>query len=159
MDIAPEELEICLNVLQRISEDPAMMDHHERFKALVAKIHREGKKSARRAARERLCTADQDLRAMTRMAQAQRDERPAMPIGVEPSGNVIGTLNRSRLCYICKQPYITLHAFYHLLCPDCAELNYARRQQRVDLTGRTALVTGGRIKIGYQTALRMLRDG
>lgn len=29
----------------------------------------------------------------------------------------------------------------------------------VDLTGYTAVVTGGRIKIGFATALRMLRDG
>ena len=33
------------------------------------------------------------------------------------------------------------------------------RAVRADLTGRTALMTGGRIKIGYQTALRLLRDG
>ncbi|WP_310426182.1 SDR family NAD(P)-dependent oxidoreductase [Chamaesiphon sp. VAR_48_metabat_135_sub] len=52
-----------------------------------------------------------------------------------------------------------VHFFYHLLCPKCAEFNYAKRSQRADLTGRVALITGGRIKIGYQLGLRLLQDG
>jgi hypothetical protein len=48
MNIPPEELEICLNVLQKISENPAMIDHHERCKSLIAKIYKHGKKGARR---------------------------------------------------------------------------------------------------------------
>ncbi len=50
-------------------------------------------------------------------------------------------------------------AFYHQLCPDCAALNRAKRDARTDLTGRTALLTGGRAKIGMYIALRLLRDG
>lgn len=68
-------------------------------------------------------------------------------------------LHQPKPCYICKQPYTQIHGFYHLLCPECADFNYQKRQQRTNLTGRTALVTGGRIKIGYQTGLRFLRDG
>jgi NAD(P)-dependent dehydrogenase (short-subunit alcohol dehydrogenase family) len=67
--------------------------------------------------------------------------------------------HQPRTCYICKQSYQQRHPFYHLLCPDCAEFNYQKRQQQTNLTGRTALITGGRIKIGYQTGLRLLRDG
>src|SRR5690606_18992677 len=37
--------------------------------------------------------------------------------------------------------------------------NYARRSQTTDLTGRVALVTGARVKIGYQAALMLLRAG
>ena len=33
------------------------------------------------------------------------------------------------------------------------------RSLSADLKGRTALVTGGRVKIGHQTVLRLLRDG
>jgi NAD(P)-dependent dehydrogenase (short-subunit alcohol dehydrogenase family) len=33
------------------------------------------------------------------------------------------------------------------------------REIHADVTGRTALVTGGRVKIGFQTVLRLLRDG
>ena len=43
--------------------------------------------------------------------------------------------------------------------PSVQQHNWDKRSQRADLTGRTALVTGGRIKIGYQTALKLLRDG
>ena len=50
-------------------------------------------------------------------------------------------------------------AFYHQLCPSCAALNRARRDARTDLTGRRALLTGGRAKIGMYIALRLLRDG
>lgn len=68
-------------------------------------------------------------------------------------------LNRFQKCYTCKTPYKEVHFFYHQLCPKCAALNYANRIQSADLTGRVVLITGGRIKIGYLTALRMLRDG
>jgi NAD(P)-dependent dehydrogenase (short-subunit alcohol dehydrogenase family) len=51
-----------------------------------------------------------------------------------------------------------VHFFYHLLCAECAQRNLEKRQQRVDLAGRRALVTGGRVKIGYQAALKFLRD-
>jgi NAD(P)-dependent dehydrogenase (short-subunit alcohol dehydrogenase family) len=48
---------------------------------------------------------------------------------------------------------------YHLMCPPCATENRERRHARCDLTGRTAVVTGGRVKIGFHTALKLLRDG
>ncbi len=62
-------------------------------------------------------------------------------------------------CYICKQHFTTLHFFYDAMCPDCAELNYAKRFQTADLTGQVALITGSRLKIGYQSTLMMLRAG
>jgi NAD(P)-dependent dehydrogenase (short-subunit alcohol dehydrogenase family) len=62
-------------------------------------------------------------------------------------------------CYTCKTRFHTVDAFYHQLCPPCAELNRSRRDARTDLTGRTALLTGGRAKIGMYIALRLLRDG
>ena len=52
-----------------------------------------------------------------------------------------------------------MDAFYHQLCPACAALNRERRDARTDLTGRRALLTGGRAKIGMYIALRLLRDG
>ncbi|MGW7462066.1 SDR family NAD(P)-dependent oxidoreductase [Streptomyces sp. NPDC054797] len=68
-------------------------------------------------------------------------------------------LNRPQRCYICKAHYRQVHEFYHLLCPRCADENLAHRTARTDLTGRRALLTGGRVKIGYQVALMLLRDG
>jgi NAD(P)-dependent dehydrogenase (short-subunit alcohol dehydrogenase family) len=64
-----------------------------------------------------------------------------------------------RVCYVCKAPYSELHHFYDQLCPSCADVNFAARTQLADLRGRVALLTGGRVKIGYQAGLTLLRSG
>ena len=38
-------------------------------------------------------------------------------------------------------------------------LNFAARDELADLRGRVALLTGGRVKIGYQAGLKLLRSG
>ncbi len=62
-------------------------------------------------------------------------------------------------CYVCKQKYTLIHHFYDQLCPTCADFNFAKRTELTDLTGRVALLTGGRVKIGYQAGLKLLRAG
>jgi NAD(P)-dependent dehydrogenase (short-subunit alcohol dehydrogenase family) len=62
-------------------------------------------------------------------------------------------------CYVCKEKYTLVHHFYDQLCPACAGFNYAKRTELADLRGRTALLTGGRVKIGYQAGLKLLRSG
>ncbi|MEN3338449.1 MAG: hypothetical protein V7647_2125 [Acidobacteriota bacterium] len=62
-------------------------------------------------------------------------------------------------CYVCKQDYTVIHHFYDQLCQTCAELNFAKRSELADLRGRVALLTGGRVKIGYQAGLKLLRAG
>jgi NAD(P)-dependent dehydrogenase (short-subunit alcohol dehydrogenase family) len=62
-------------------------------------------------------------------------------------------------CYICKRDYTQLHHFYDQMCPPCAELNFRKRTESADLRGRVALLTGGRVKIGYQAGLKLLRAG
>jgi len=62
-------------------------------------------------------------------------------------------------CYVCKQKYTQVHYFYDQLCPSCAEFNYHKRTESADLRGRVALLTGGRIKIGYQAGIKLLRAG
>lgn len=62
-------------------------------------------------------------------------------------------------CYICKQDYKSIHHFYDQLCPDCAALNFRKRTETADLKGRVALLTGGRVKIGYQAGIKLLRAG
>ena len=64
-----------------------------------------------------------------------------------------------RVCYVCKTPYSRIHAFYDQLCPVCADVNFAARTALADLRGRVALLTGGRVKIGYQAGLKLLRCG
>ena len=60
-------------------------------------------------------------------------------------------------CYVCKRRYSVIHHFYDQMCPKCAEFNFAKRTELADLTGRVALLTGGRVKIGYQAGLKLLR--
>lgn len=62
-------------------------------------------------------------------------------------------------CYICKQDYLQIHHFYDQLCPECARMNYGKRSETADLRGRVALLTGGRVKIGYQAGIKLLRAG
>jgi NAD(P)-dependent dehydrogenase (short-subunit alcohol dehydrogenase family) len=62
-------------------------------------------------------------------------------------------------CYVCKRDFSRLHHFYDQLCPACAELNYHKRTETADLRGRVALLTGGRVKIGYQAGIKLLRAG
>ena len=62
-------------------------------------------------------------------------------------------------CYVCKQKYTLIHHFYDQLCPTCAVFNFNKRGELADLRGRVALLTGGRVKIGYQAGLKLLRAG
>ncbi len=62
-------------------------------------------------------------------------------------------------CYVCKKDYSQIHHFYDQLCPICAELNWRKRSELADLRGRVALLTGGRVKIGYQAGIKLLRAG
>lgn len=60
-----------------------------------------------------------------------------------------------KICLMCRKRNIE----HYGICPDCAELNRQMRERFCDLTGRFALITGGRIKIGYAVCLRLLRRG
>ena len=64
-----------------------------------------------------------------------------------------------RVCYVCKSAYSRVHTFYDQLCPSCADVNFAARTELADLRGRVALLTGGRVKIGFQAGLKLLRSG
>ena len=52
-----------------------------------------------------------------------------------------------------------MHHFYDQLCPSCAALNYAKRGELADMAGMVVLLTGGRVKIGYQAGIKLLRCG
>ena len=77
----------------------------------------------------------------------------------EPSAPERATTRDAQACYVCKRDFYELHFFYDQMCAACADLNYAKREQSTDLTGRVALVTGARVKIGYQAAIKLLRAG
>lgn len=60
-----------------------------------------------------------------------------------------------RICLMCRRRNID----HYGICPECAELNRKMRETYCDLSGKFAVVTGGRIKIGYAVCLRLLRQG
>ena len=154
MSFTHEELAIALRVLQCIADEPAQMNEHPRFKSLVAKIQKEAKREQRQGRRQQATADLQTARLQTGLVRAQHQVPAPLALSQHPAAAA-----KTQRCYVCKQPYRDLHHFYHLLCPACAEKNFARRTPRVDLSGRVALVTGGRIKIGFQTALCLLRNG
>ncbi|QKG20375.1 SDR family NAD(P)-dependent oxidoreductase [Actinomadura verrucosospora] len=163
-EFRPEEIAACLRLLERARgtdpDDPRWRAVHE----AASQLHRSGKKTRKAARRTQRRAEDLDTLAATTRFQDQNpgaDPEPGPePAPAEQAEPAPGrTLSRARLCYVCKTPYRDVHPDYHLLCPECAAENLARRHARCDLSGRRALITGGRIKIGFQVALKMLRDG
>jgi NAD(P)-dependent dehydrogenase (short-subunit alcohol dehydrogenase family) len=77
----------------------------------------------------------------------------------EATANASSRVDEPQNCYVCKKDYSVIHHFYDQLCSACAELNYRKRSELADLCGRVALLTGGRVKIGYQTGIKLLRCG
>src|ERR1700678_1519337 len=83
---------------------------------------------------------------LVKMAKAfRRGERPE--------------LHQERSCYVCKKPFAKMHRYYDSMCNECGDFNYAKREQTADLSGHYALVTGARVKIGFQASLKLLRAG
>ncbi|MFS4096549.1 SDR family NAD(P)-dependent oxidoreductase [Streptomyces sp. AF1A] len=131
-------------------DDPVRL----RAEQVAASFARDGRLGRRKARGEKASAADAAAMAATATgALARREDAPLAEPGAA------GVFRRSRTCYVCKSPYRQVDSFYHRLCPSCAADNSARRTLSTDLTGRRVLLTGGRVKIGFQLALMMLRDG
>ncbi|MDO7882246.1 SDR family NAD(P)-dependent oxidoreductase [Salinibacterium soli] len=159
--IDPVDLETTLRVLESMA---GLDEEHPDFVAVrraTARMFKAVKKERRLALRAAVAEADRAVVAATATGAPDRidDETRGIPISTRTTSPTAGTLIKSRACYICKQHYTLVDAFYHQLCPDCAALNHAKRDARTDLTGKRALLTGGRAKIGMYIALRLLRDG
>ena len=159
--IDPTELQTTLRVLAAMD---AIDEEHPDFIAVrqaTARMFKSVKRNRRLEKRAVIADADRAVVANTATGAPDRidDETRGIPLAITVAAPTAGTLLRSRACYICKQRYTRVDAFYHQLCPDCAALNRAKRDARTDLTGKTALLTGGRAKIGMYIALRLLRDG
>ena len=75
------------------------------------------------------------------------------------SGEPLPETEDPRKCYVCKKEFSTVHHFYDRLCVSCADENFAKRTELANLNGRVALLTGGRVKIGYQAGIKLLRAG
>lgn len=159
--IDPQRLEVTLAVLAELHR---LDDKHPDFIAVrraTAHMFKSAKKARRAEKRDEIAEADRAVVAATATGAPDRidDETRGIPLSTPTAAPSAGTLLKSRPCYICKQHYTRVDAFYHQLCPECALLSHAKREARTDLTGRRALLTGGRAKIGMYIALRLLRDG
>ena len=99
-----------------------------------------------------------------RLRALENDQGPLLlaPDGAAKEGTSslnAETTDSFRHCYTCKKRFDGLHEFYSQLCPACAALNWRMRSRTEDLTGRVALLTGARVKIGFETGLKLLRAG
>ncbi|GAA3433924.1 SDR family NAD(P)-dependent oxidoreductase [Kutzneria kofuensis] len=160
-EIDPAELETCLKVLAAVTKLPAEHPTAIQVRRASSQIAKEARRERRSQARRAVTAADREVTAQTATGSPVRidDETQGIPLVSTAVGATAGTLLRPRSCYVCKTRYVEVDAFYHQLCPSCAAFNRAKRDARTDLTGRTALLTGGRAKIGMYIALRLLRDG
>ncbi|MEU8972461.1 SDR family NAD(P)-dependent oxidoreductase [Streptomyces monashensis] len=160
--IDPERLAVCLSVLEEL--DTLEVDHPDAItvRRATSAIYRTVKQRRRQERRAAKTAHDRAVTEATATGSAERidDETEGLlPSAKAEKGKIAGILQRPRSCYTCKARYVEVDYFYHQLCPDCAGTNRAKRDARADLTGKRALLTGGRAKIGMYIALRLLRDG
>jgi NAD(P)-dependent dehydrogenase (short-subunit alcohol dehydrogenase family) len=161
--INPDDLQACLRVLRLVGETPKLADELPDIGDAVSLAARRLRKR-RRTHVSRQDRKD-DNRLMESTGRCTSESRPAEMLAMsvlpapETDAGVITEFAKARSCYVCKSPFRRLHPFYHQLCPECATENFSRRSARADLSGRRALITGGRIKIGYVLSLKLLRDG
>ncbi len=187
--LSPEENERLLRQLEQWARDPsqlAQMDEEvlNRLRRAAGQIALPDRKARRvlsnarrRLAREQVRTQDDlALNATSNRALKRSLRFPVAPPSLDISDRdkqllekqawqpMQGEVAAQRLeeparCYICKEEYRDLHSHYDALCPPCARLNWHKRLQTADLSGRVALVTGSRVKIGYEASLMLLRAG
>ena len=174
MDISDDDLRAAIRVLRAIEADRShltRLTQEQRrelltLAGLVAKPERHGlvrmAKAFRRAERE--AAKEHDRKAIEQAGlRVQRRAPVFAPLWLEPpkpeDRDERPRLNKERDCYVCKQPFSKVHRYYDSMCEPCGDFNYAKREQTADLSGQYALITGARVKIGYQASLKLLRAG
>ncbi|MEY9876108.1 NAD(P)-dependent dehydrogenase (short-subunit alcohol dehydrogenase family) [Streptacidiphilus sp. MAP12-33] len=155
--ISDEEFATYERLVGRLCALPPADVRRRQAEDLAASFVWQGRNGRRRQLRAERREADAALAGATVMGAADRREDAPLALPQRPGS--VGEFVKPRLCYVCKSPYRQVDGFYHLLCPACAADNATRRGLSTDLTGRRVLLTGGRVKIGFQLALMLLRDG
>jgi NAD(P)-dependent dehydrogenase (short-subunit alcohol dehydrogenase family) len=169
------EIQVCIDVLSGLtanSEQLAHLSMEQRVALMTAagKVSRPDKQEIEKRSRDRRELKRHRIDAHERRVRAATGIRSAREAAVFTAPQQIEgpaaekapqdlTLINPRSCYVCKQGFMQVHFFYDSMCPSCAAFNYAKRFQTADLSGQVALITGSRLKIGYQAALMMLRSG
>src|ERR1700756_5759145 len=172
--LSEEDMRACVRVLRAIEADRShltRLTQEERrelltLAGLVAKPERHGlvrmAKAFRRAERE--AAKERDRRVIEQVGlRVQRRSSVYAPLWLEPPKpedlEDRPELHQARTCYVCKKPFVKMHRYYDSMCDECGDFNYAKREQSADLSGHYALVTGARVKIGFQASLKLLRAG
>ena len=65
---------------------------------------------------------------------------------------------KKRKCYVCKIPNIPKESM-NQSCETCVKVNDRNRSATADMRGMTCIVTGCRVKIGFEICLALLRMG
>jgi NAD(P)-dependent dehydrogenase (short-subunit alcohol dehydrogenase family) len=159
--IDPDRLADALRLLAEVEQLPTEHPDAVAVRRATARLFKTVKEQRRAERRAATLANDQAVTAATATGAPGRidDETQGLKLTSSATGDRAGVLVRARACYVCKQRYREVDAFYHQLCPPCAARHHERREARTDLTGRRAVLTGGRAKIGMYIALRLLRDG
>ncbi len=170
-----DKLKECISFLSILADQPHLwedLSEGERISLMKAagRISRPTRDELRRrdsicgkVRRQKIIKQERNIRGTTGIRQA-RDvvvfEAPQRLLGLDAGAMIEGShFKDARNCYVCKAEYNKLHFFYDAMCQSCAEFNYKKRFQTADLSGQVALITGSRLKIGYQATLMMLRAG
>ena len=151
------EWETCLRVLELLKNDPLENPDNQRFGGLISKIHKNAKKQLKRDISNQKKIDDIELLKKTTIAKNALNNTTSFDTNYNNTPT-FSKLNSLRRCYSCNKAYDLAHSFYHRLCPTCAELNYTNRFLNLDLTNRNVILTGGRVKIGYATAIKLLKS-
>lgn len=172
--LTPEQINACIAVLENLASSTselayltleqrvALMTAAGRISRPDKDVIRSRKKDRQRLKQQNIVKHERNVRASTGIRSARQVSVFTAPKRIasdDPNAAQGLKLVRPRNCYICKTEYTNVHFFYDALCPPCAELNYAKRFQTAPLNGQVALITGSRLKIGYQSSLMMLRAG
>ncbi len=174
MTFSDDDVHACVRVLRAIEADRSQLTRLTQeqrrelltLAGLVAKPERHDlvrmAKAFRRAEREAAKERDRQVIQSSGL-RTQRRSAVYAPLWLEPPQPddlaPRSELQQERACYVCKQPFTNVHRYYDSLCAACGDFNYAKRGQTADLSGHYALVTGARVKIGFQAALKLLRAG
>lgn len=154
-----EEWVACIKVLQALKEHPFENPDNQTFKTLVTAIHKQAKRQGKKENHRLKKEEDAAVLGTTGIvAQVQAKSAHYAHIA-DTAEHKERKVHFARHCYACSKPYHDLHFFYHRLCPECAATHYGHRQRSCDLSGYNAVLTGGRVKIGYAAALKLLRSG
>lgn len=172
--LSPEAIDQCVRLLESVVTDRLLLKQFtdEQRKALLVaagQVSRPDKLAQMKLAKQYRRDMKKKLRKEDRVARAKSGIRTAReqtvylpPAEIAPSARQQQSterLNHPRQCYVCKIRYEVLHFFYDSMCPRCGDLNYDKRFQTAPLHGQVALITGARLKIGYQSALKLLQAG